>query len=273
MDESHSSPLRSEARRPFDYFHINTVNPHENGTTLLSARNTWTLYQLDSTTGQILWKAGSKHGGVKMSAGTQTAYQHDATELPNGLISVFDNGGVPDVHPQTRGITVAIDPRAGTDTLIASYEHPTPLHAGSQGDIQMMPNGNAFMGWGAEPYFSEFTSSGKLLFDAHMPAKDESYRAYRSEWTGTPTDPPAIAVSQSTSTSPVNVYASWNGATGVASWRVSAGPSPDQLTPIANSPSTGFETAIAMPEPEAYVVAQALNEAGVVMSTSDTIKG
>ena len=55
------------------------------------------------------------------------------------------------------------------------------------------------------------------------------------------------------------MYASWNGATGIASWRVLAGPSPAQLTPVAGAAKSGFETTIATPGPEPYVAVQALN--------------
>jgi hypothetical protein len=82
-----------------------------------------------------------------MGSGTLTAYQHDATLLPNGTISVFDNGGVPMVHPQSRAIVVALNPRRGP-TLLAQYEHPTALKAGSQGNVQQLANGNLFTGWG-----------------------------------------------------------------------------------------------------------------------------
>ena len=113
--------------------------------------------------------------------------------LPNGTISIFDNGAVPKVHPQSRGIVVAIDPQTKTDKVVAQYEHPTALSAGSQGNFQLLANGDAFVGWGSEPYFSEFSAGGQLLFDAHMHGSYQSYRAYRFPWTGTPPDAPAIA--------------------------------------------------------------------------------
>ena len=270
LGESHASPLTSTTQWPFDYFHINSIDQHPDGTTLISARNTWALYELNTQTGQIITSAGSKTGSVKMGPGTSTAFQHDAEEQPNGQISVFDNGGVPNVHPQSRGIIVKINPGSKTDTLLASYEHPRPLSAGSQGNMQLLPSGNVFVGWGAEPYFSEFSSSGQLLFDAHMPNKSESYRSYRFTWSGTPSIPPAIVASSSSSG--MTVYASWNGATGVTSWRLLAGPSPDQLQTVATVPRSGFETTIQTPQTQAYVLVQALNEAGAVMSTSATIK-
>ncbi len=71
----------------------------------------------------------------------------------------------------------------------------------------------------------------------------------------------------------MSVYASWNGATEVASWRVLAGPSPSQLAPVASAAKSGFETTIATPGPEPYVAVQALNSAGAVLGTSSTIKG
>jgi Arylsulfotransferase (ASST) len=271
LSDSYSSPVGSSTEWPFDYFHINSVDPQPGGTMLLSARNTWTLYELNGQTGQIEARAGGKHSTIKMGSGTLTAYQHDATALPGGLVSIFDNGGVPTVHPQSRGIVVALNQQKGTETLVAEYEHPSALKAGSQGNVQALPSGGLFLGWGAEPWFSEFSSSGQLLFDGRMPSKDESYRAYRFEWNGTPGGSPAIAASAGT-TGPVTVYASWNGATDVASWRVLGGPSSHQLAPVASAPRGGFETAIATPAPEAYVQVQALSASGAVLGTSAAIK-
>ena len=273
LSESYSTPYGASTEWPFDYFHMNSLDQEPDGDMLISARNTWALYQLNEQTGQVLTRAGGKHSTIKMGSGTLTAFQHDATLLPNGLISVFDNGGVPTVHPQSRGIVVALNQQTDTETLVAEYEHPSALKAGSQGDVQSLPSGNLFIGWGAEQWFSEFSSSGQLLFDAQMPPGDQSYRAYRFPWTGTPSGPPAIAASASSSSSPVTVYASWNGATEVASWRVLAGASAKSLAPVASAPRGGFETAIATPGPELYVQVQALSASGAVLGTSATLKG
>jgi hypothetical protein len=273
LSDSYSSAVGSSTEWPFDFFHVNSVDIQPGGNVLLSARNTWALYELGGETGQIEARAGGKHSTIKMGSGTLTAYQHDATFLPsNGLVSVFDNGGVPNVHPQSRGIIVALDQQKGTETLVAQFEHPSALKAGSQGNIQALGNGDLFLGWGAEPWFSEFSSSGQLLFDAHMPSADESYRGYRYEWNADPRGGPAIAAGASHA-GRVTVYASWNGATAIVSWRVFGGPSPHQLTTVATAPRGGFETAITTPAAEAYVQVQALNAAGAVLGTSSAIKG
>jgi hypothetical protein len=275
LSESYSPPEGASTAWPFDFFHINSIDQLPGGTTLISARNTWTLYELNTTTGQIGLRVGGKRSEVKLLNGAATAFQHDATVQPNGTVSVFDNGAVPKVHPQSRAIFLSIDPHARTDTLLARYEHPGGLSSGSQGSVQALPGGSVFVGWGSEPYFSEFSSTGQLLYDAHWHGSYQSYRAYRLPWTGTPASPPSIAASAPSLSSPVSVYASWNGATGVASWRVLAGSSPAQLTPVASAAKSGFETTIATPGgagPTTYVAVQALNSAGTIIGTSATLK-
>jgi hypothetical protein len=273
LSETYSSASQATIEWPLDYFHINSLDPHPDGTMLISARNTSALYMLNQQTGQIQTRIGGRHSSVKLGAGAATAYQHDATLLANGTISVFDNGGVPKVHPQSRGIIIAVNTQAGTDTLVAQYVHPTALAAGSQGNFQTLANGDAFLGWGALPYFSEFSPSGQLLFDAHLPAKNQSYRGYRFSWTGTPPSAPSIAASASGATATATVYASWNGATNVTSWRVLAGASASTLAPAAAATRTGFETAITTPGAAPYVAVQALDATGAVLGTSKTIKG
>jgi hypothetical protein len=271
LSESYSAPEGATTEWPYDYFHINSVDRMADGTTLISARNTWTLYELNTTTGQVQLRMGGRHSEVKGNGAT-TAYQHDATALTNGTITVFDNGAVPKVHPQSRAMVISLEPKTKSDTLLALYEHSSPsLSAGSQGGVQTLPDGNLFVGWGAEPYFSEYAPDGKLLYDAHMHGSYQTYRAYRFPWAALPTGQPAIAAT--TSKGHITVYASWNGATQIASWRVYGGSSPSKLAPLANAPKTGFETAIATPRAERFVAVQALTAAGSVLGTSKTIRG
>jgi len=278
LGESYSSPTATSTRWPFDFFHVNSIDQQADGTTLISARNTWALYELSSSSGQVLTRIGGRHSDVKLAAGARTAFQHDATALGNGTISIFDNGAVPKVHQQSRGILMALDPQTNTGTLVAQYQHPTALSAGSQGNMQLLANQDVFVGWGSQPYFSEFSPGGQLLFDAHMHGSYQSYRAYRFPWTGTPTGRPAIAApptggGASSTAGPVTVYASWNGDTQTASWRVLAGPSPQQLAPLATATRTGFETAIATPGPEPFLAVQALDASGAVLGVSAAIPG
>jgi hypothetical protein len=277
LSDSYSSAKTTSTKWPFDYFHVNSIDrlagqPATGGRTLISARNTWALYELNTTTGQILLRIGGKHSEVKLAGNAATAFQHDATVLENGTISVFDNGGVPMVHPESRGLVLAVDPQAKTGTNVAEYEHSPALSSGSQGNIQQLSDGDMFVGWGAEPYFSEYSASGQLLFDGHMHGSYESYRTYRFPWVGTPTTAPAIAAVTGHGGT-ATVYASWNGATKVASWRVLAGSSPTRLTAVATAARDGFETALTTPAAAPYVEVQALEASGAILGSSPTIKG
>lgn len=272
LSNSYSNPVISTKEWPFDYFHINSIDQESNGTTLISARNTWGIYELNTTTGQVLSTIGGKHSSVTLGGGATTAFQHDATVLPDGAISVFDNGAVPKVHPQSRGLIMSVNPTARTATVLAEFEHPGGgLSSASQGDIQLLPNGDFFVGWGAQPYFSEFTPSGQLVYDAHMHSTYQSYRSYRFAWTGAPSSPPSLAAVERGGT--VTVYASWNGDTRTASWQLLAGSSASSLQVVAGAARSGFETAITAPAKAAYFAVRALDASGNVLGSSHAIRG
>jgi hypothetical protein len=125
------------------------------------------------------------------------------------------------------------------------------------------------LGWGQQPYFTEYDGRGRLVLDGHFLAGTPSYRVYRFPWSGTPVNLPAIAAR--TRRRVTTVYASWNGATTVAAWRVIGGPTPTALRPIRRMPWSRFETTIKVRGPR-YVAAQALDGGGHVLGTSPTIR-
>jgi Arylsulfotransferase (ASST) len=271
LSDSYASPKHASRTTPFDYFHINAIDVQPNGDLLVDARNTWAAYDVDARTGQVRWRLGGKRPSFRMGAGTRTAWQHDARRRLDGTFTLFDNGATPVVHPQSRAIDVRLDVRAKTASLVREAVHPGKgLVAGSQGNLQQLSDGAWLVGWGEVPYVSEFSATGALLFDAHLPSSYESYRAYRLPWTGQPRDAPALAVVRSGSAHGARVYASWNGATQMSSWRVLAGPSPAGLVPVASAARAGFETAISLPRlaASAYVQVQALDAAGAVIGAS-----
>jgi hypothetical protein len=272
ISESHEPANRSSTAYPYDFFHLNSVSLDHDGSLLISSRNTWTVYKLAALSGQILWRLGGRNSSFKMGPGTGTAWQHDPRELPDGSISLFDNGASPSVHDQSRAIVISLDQPRGTATLVTRLTHAPPLIAESQGSMQALANGDWFVGWGQEGDFSEFSPEGTLLFDAHFPAHVESYRDLRFEWTGTPAHPPAFAF-ESGGGGAGTVYASWNGATLVASWRLLAGESPSSLSTVALAPRSGFETAIAVPAGTVgpYLQVQALDAAGQVLGSSAAV--
>ncbi len=252
---------------PWDYFHINAVSEH-GADLLVDSRNTWAAYDIDARTGQVAWRLGGKHSSFAIAPGASPAWQHDAREEPDGTISFFDNGGTPPVHSQSRVIVLALDKQTRTATLVSSFVHPTPLLAASQGDFQPLAGGNWFAGWGQEPFFSEFSPEGKVLLDAHLPALYQSYTVLKFPWSGQPTQPPDIAARRGTAHGTIEVYASWNGATQVAAWKVLEGASATSLTPVAQAPRAGFETVISSSGSGSYIAVQALGASGQVLGMS-----
>jgi hypothetical protein len=275
LAESYERAASSSTGSPYDFFHINSINVDSDGSLLVSARNTWAIYDLDPRTGKIAWRLGGRASTFTEGAGTRTAWQHDPRELPDGTFSIFDNGSSPTVHPQSRGIVLSLNPATATATLVSQLTHaPTGLIADSQGNLQALGNGDWFVGWGQLPNFSEFSAAGQLLFDAHLPAHTQSYRSFRFPWAGTPTHRPAIAF-QAAPGGAGTVYASWNGATQVSSWRVLAGPSPASLAPVAQAQRSGFETAVALPAGGTgpYVAVEAVDSAGRTLAVSAAVPG
>jgi Arylsulfotransferase (ASST) len=264
-------PLRPGGglRTPWDYFHINWIDSEQGGDLLVDSRNTWAAYEIEKSSGQVAWRLGGKHSSFTMGPGASPAWQHDAERQPDGTITLFDNGATPKEHPQSRGIALRVDVQQMTASLLASFVHPRPLVAASQGNQQALAGGDRFLGWGQLPYFSEFAPGGKLLFDAHLPTAYQSYTVLKFPWSGAPTQPPTIAV-RSRAHGRLTVYGSWNGATAVARWRLLAGSSPRALAPIASASSSGFETTIALAHASRYLAAQALSAGGEVLGTSAT---
>jgi Arylsulfotransferase (ASST) len=276
VGESHA-PVPTTAM-PWDWFHLNSVDPQPNGDLLISARSTWASYELQVGSGSILWRLGGTRSSFAMGPGAEAAWQHDARMQPDGTITLFDDGAAPRVHYQSRGIRLAIDTTRHTARLLTAYPHPgSPLLADSQGNMQALPDENLLIGWGAVPSVSELARGGGLLFDAHLPAGSSAYRAFRFPWVGHPLWLPAVSARVLATGDSTAVLASWNGATDVSSWRVLAGASPNSLTAQASMPDSGFESSVTYPNtyPEhkvEYVAVQALGAAGQLLGTSATVK-
>ncbi|MDQ3658735.1 MAG: arylsulfotransferase family protein [Actinomycetota bacterium] len=251
VEESHADLSEDDPLKAFCYFHINSIDVDHDGNLLISSRNTFAVYKVDRETGEIIWRLGGKKSDFEMGPGTCTRFQHDARRRPDGTITIFDNGGVK-LDGESFGIALELDMEKMTATLARRYAHPEDRFSDTQGNVQTLQNGNVFVGWGSAPSFSEFSEDGELLFSASFPDSYQSYRAFRFEWSGHPTDGLGF-VAERESKDQVTVYVSWNGSTKVATWEVLAGPDPNELESLGAVPRAGFETAITVRTTEPYV--------------------
>jgi hypothetical protein len=235
LEESYS-PVEAK----WDFFHINSVDLYDDEHLLVSGRSTHTLYKIDRK-GNIVWRLGGKHSDFNIGPGANFAWQHDARRQRDGTITVFDNGATPAVEQRSRGLILDVDEPSMSATLLNQYTHSGIL-SGSQGSVQLLANENVFVGWGEVPRVSEFDYSGRIVFDAVLGKTYECYRAFRLPWTGTPAETPAIALAGGGRG--LTAYASWNGATEVASWQLLAGSDADTLSPVAIARARSFESAL-----------------------------
>jgi hypothetical protein len=255
---------------PFDYLHANAISLDTDGNLLISGRHTSTIYKVDRVTGEIIWRLGGSASDFQLGAGVRFTGQHDGHGEGGNVYRLFDNGVQIARQASSRLVWIEIDPDQGTTTLLDEVYHPEPLSVLAEGNAQRLPNGNTMVSWGSASRVSEFSPDGTLLLDGAFEQGISSYRAYRTEWEGQPARDPEVAVDAATG----EVHAIWNGATGVATWRVLAGRSEARLHPVAHAPWNGLDTAVPLPErirrgrDTGHLQVQALDHRGRVIGTS-----
>lgn len=260
--------------KPYDYFHINSIAEADDGDLLIGARNTWCVYKVSRKDGKIAWRLNGKLTDFTMGPGSQFYWQHDTRPHGPGVMTVFDDGydGVmPKDEDQSRALILHVDYDKMLVTLDRQFTHPgVPVLARAMGNAQLLPDGGMFVGWGTNPYFSEFSSDGKLLLDGQLTKGDPTYRSYIGDWSGHPADLPAVAARHRSGGT--TVYASWNGATEVASWTVYAGRDQGSLAAVGSAPKSGFETAIAVRSKGPCFAAEARDAKGHALARSLSVQ-
>jgi hypothetical protein len=270
LSESRDKP--ESRKKPFDYFHLNSIDVAPDGDLLISARNTCAVYELDRETGAVNWRLGGKKSDFRMGRGTRFCRQHDARWAGAGTMTMFDNhiDRIRDGGGQSRGLRLSVNQRRKRVRLLRGYPHPRHHAVPNKGSARVQSNGNLLVGWGAVPYITEFTRHGRIVFDAHFArADDGTYRAIRARWHGRPTTAPRAAADRRGDRTAV--WASWNGATEVARWRVLGGDSESALQPVATRRKRGFETALGVDGSFAFVAVEALDRDGRVLGTSRVV--
>lgn len=274
-DQDDDKPALGTHENPFDYFHINSATLDDDGSILASARHTNAVYRIDRDTGELDWILGGVSSDFDLPDEAIFAWQHTAARDTDGTLTIFDNHARnADDDQSSRGLRLDLDEQAMTATMVTEYLPPDDRPAGSMANTQPLKNGNMFIGWGQQPYFSEYTRDGELIYDVcHGDACHEgtgggggSYRAYKGAWSGHPTTDPDVVVQQNDE-GVEYVYVSWNGATEVAQWRLIAGPTEAEASEVTVVDKTGFETAIELADPAEYVAVEALDVNGDVLGT------
>jgi hypothetical protein len=176
-----------------DPVHINAVELDYDGNLLISSRHLSEITKISRATGAIIWRLGGLQNSFKFineheeNAPTYFSYQHDIRRLPNGNITLYDNGN--QHNPQySRAVEYKLDEDNMTATLVWEYRNNPDIFGETMGSVQRLPNGNTIIGWGGVTSnfyrtVTEVTPNNELAFELSFPKgvsfQTTSYRVYR----------------------------------------------------------------------------------------------
>ncbi|WP_101523079.1 arylsulfotransferase family protein [Nocardioides houyundeii] len=259
----------------FDAWHVNSVQARGNAL-LLGFRHSSSLVLVDRRSGEVRWRLGGERSDFEVAEDAHFGYQHDARFLDGGAdgttvtgrLSVFDNNGrIGTTGRSSSGLLLDVDESARTVRLVRRYTRGDRF-SGAMGSMQVLDDSHVLVGWGTDPSATEFTPDGQVVQEVTGLAGG-SYRVYRHRWTGRPDSAPDVAAALDEAG--LTVHASWNGATGVARWRVLGADDPDRLRPLSTGKRTGFETTLTA-KPVEHVAVAALDARGRELGRSRTVR-
>jgi hypothetical protein len=263
-----------------DLVHGNSLSQMKDGNLLLSSRNLSEITKINLQTGAIMWRLGGNANMFKFVNDQPFTFQHDARELPNGDITLFDNHGIQQNPAASRALEYKLDEANKTVTLVWQYTDQPSVFGTFMGNVQRLPNGNSFLDWGAAypgtgyqfVTMTEVSADNQIIFELIFDQSYVSYRAFRFTWQGFPTTLPALAYK--VDANGLNLGYSWNGATEVAAYEVYGGTNLKSLKQIEQQTKTDFETQSHLsnlPKNECYFQVAALDQNGKEMARSNVI--
>lgn len=251
--------------------HLNSVDKNAEGDYLISSRYTDCIYKISGVDGSIIWRLGGANSSFILD-GFNFSGQHDARfrqeNSSTTTISFLNNAS--NGHKTTSAYSSALLVVLQTSTtpmtaaVVMQWDRPDRQLTHLRGNMQFLPNTNVFIGWSENGYISEFTAGGHCVLEASFTShRLVNYRAYKFNFTGNPTEPPALkAYAFGTSNTGITIvhYVSWNGATEVASWNFygSSNSSSRQFSLVGSAKRSGFETMHMSAGYLAYVFAEAI---------------
>ena len=253
------------------------------GRFLVSMRNTWAAYMVDIDTGRIEWTLGGKHSSFEFGPGAAFQWQHDVRlqggREPSSTVTPVRRSLLPADRRRHLRLTDGTVPRARAHTRPAARTRrrswpstaataaSTPTTWATRSRCRTATCSSA----GDRNRTSPSTATpASCCSKRNCPGPDLSYRATLEPWVGLPLTPPAGAAR--TTGGKTTVYASWNGATEVVSWRVLAAAGAGRLTARGERPRSGFETAIGVPQGYSSFEVQALDAGGRVIGTYPALR-
>ncbi|MEO8689772.1 MAG: arylsulfotransferase family protein [Solirubrobacteraceae bacterium] len=168
-----------DGREAYDLVHLNSLQQDGDGV-LLSARNLDAVYRIRRADGSVDWKLGGtpRAESLDFLAGpfgpAGLGGQHQARRLPDGTITLHDNGTRTGRPP--RALRFALDPLARTATVIERVTDPRVATSICCGGATRLAGGHWLVSWGFAPIITELTASGRPVLTLTLDS-GFSYRA------------------------------------------------------------------------------------------------
>ena len=165
-----------------DVIHMNSIQEDGHGGILFSARNLDAVYRIDMATGAITWKLGGSSTSAEPQVHRRAPIrrispgQHYARILPNGTITVQDNGTSAVPARRVRALNISINLTAHTATILKQITDVRTKPSACCGSAIKLPTGDWVMAWGDNDFTTELNSMGVPQLTITYPGLS-SYRA------------------------------------------------------------------------------------------------
>jgi hypothetical protein len=173
-----------------DWTHSNSIDAASDGHYLISSRHFNEITKINSNTGAIMWRLGGNHNQFTFLNDTIPFYgQHDARQVSNGNITLFDNGNYAVPHG-ARALEYHLDTMAMTADLVWSYVFDSAMHSNNMGNNYCMANDYKIIDYGNTNLnnicFTIVKPDNSKVFELSFNDTLPSYRAFAYEqfpWT------------------------------------------------------------------------------------------
>ncbi len=170
-----------------DYIHTNSIEIDYDGNILLSNRYFDEITKIDRQTGNTIWRLGGKYCKNNeftfLNDPEGFSHQHDVRRLPNGNITLFDNGNLHNPR-YSRVAEYQVDEVNKFVSLVWEYKNDPETFTPAMGSARRLSNHNTIIGWGASTAvgISEVQPNGDISFYLTMPDTLFNYRAFKFPW-------------------------------------------------------------------------------------------
>ncbi len=169
-----------------DYVHGNAFEIDKDDNLLLSSRHLDEITKIDMQTGDVIYRLGllaKNNEFTFVNDNLGFSHQHDVRVLPNGNITIYDNGNL-HASQFSRALEYDIDEDSKTATLVWFYRNGPDIYGMATGSYRRDNLGNHLIGWGSTWPIgcTELNPDNSIAAEIEFPDGVYSYRVIKDSW-------------------------------------------------------------------------------------------